>query len=76
MITGEPPMRSHSRKLWPPFAAVVVLALVGLLLLDGVVATVALMAAVVGFFAAAIFAVRGESEGVVGLHDDRRRPPL
>jgi hypothetical protein len=32
-----------------------------------------LAAAVLGFLAAAIYAVRGESEGVVGLHDDRRR---
>lgn len=65
-------MRTHSRRTRPAFALLAVIALVALLLLDGVAAGVALAIAVIGFIAAAIYAVSGESEGIVGIKRDRR----
>jgi hypothetical protein len=53
-------MRTHSRKTWPPFVAVALLALLGVFVLDGVAAGVACFAALVGVLAASIYALAGE----------------
>ena len=53
-------MRTHSRKTWPPFVAVALLALLGLLVLDGVAAGVVSFVALIGLIGASIYAVAGE----------------
>jgi hypothetical protein len=62
-------MPNHSRKTWPPFVAVAVLAVLGLFVLDGVAAGVVLFVALIGTILAAINALRGEkvSDGVGGV---------
>jgi hypothetical protein len=53
-------MRTHSRKAWPPFVAVALLALFGLFVLDGVAAGVVCFAALIGVLGASIYALAGE----------------
>ncbi len=62
-------MRERSRKTWPPFAAVAVLAVLGLFVLNGVAAGVVLFVALIGTILAAINALRGEqpNDGVGGI---------
>jgi hypothetical protein len=62
-------MRTLSRKAWPPFAAVAVLALLGLFVLNGVAAGVVLFVALIGTILAAINALRDEqpNDGVGGI---------
>jgi hypothetical protein len=62
-------MRALSHKTWPVFAAVAVLAVLGLFVLDGVAAGVVLFVALIGAILASINALRGEkvSDGVGGI---------
>jgi hypothetical protein len=62
-------MPNHSRKTWVPFAAVAVLAVLGLFVLNGVAAGVVLFVALIGIVLAAINALRGEqpNDGVGGI---------
>jgi hypothetical protein len=62
-------MRALSHKTWPAFAAVAVLAVLGLFVLDGVAAGVVLFVALIGAILASINALRGEkvSDGVGGI---------
>jgi hypothetical protein len=53
-------MRTHSRKTWPPFLAVALLAVLGVFLLDGVAAGVVSFVALIGLLGACIYAVAGE----------------
>ena len=53
-------MRTHSRKIWPPFLAVALLALLDVFVLDGVAAGVVAFVALLGLIGAAIYAVAGE----------------
>jgi hypothetical protein len=65
----ETPLRTHSRRIWPPFAAVAVLIVVGLFVLDGAAAGVVLFFALLGVIGAAINALRGEKvyDGLGGI---------
>ena len=62
-------MQSHSRHIWPPFAAVAILVVVGLFVLDGAAAGVVLAVAIAGFIAACIYALAGEKvrDGAGGI---------
>jgi hypothetical protein len=62
-------MRALSHKTWPVFAAVAVLAVLGLFVLDGVAAGVVLFVALIGAILASINALRGEkvSDGAGGI---------
>jgi hypothetical protein len=53
-------MRTHSRKIWPPFLAVALLGLLGVFVLDGVAAGVVCFAALIGLLGASIYALAGE----------------
>ena len=53
-------MRTHSRKTWPSFAAVAVLALLGGFVLHGVVAGVVSFCALIALLLACIYALAGE----------------
>ena len=53
-------MRTHSRRIWPPFLAVALLAVLGLFVLDGVAAGVVSFVAFIGLLAASIYALSGE----------------
>ena len=53
-------MSKLSRKTWPPLAAVAVLAVLGLFVLNGVAAGVVLFLALLGVIGAAINGLRGE----------------
>jgi len=53
-------MRTHSRKTWPPFLAVALLALFGVFVLDGVAAGVVSFVALIGLIGASIYALAGE----------------
>ena len=53
-------MRTHSRRIWPPFAAVALLALVAVFVLDGVAGGVVSFAALLGLLGASIYALAGE----------------
>jgi hypothetical protein len=53
-------MRTHSRRIWPPFAVVAMVAVLGGFVLDGVAAGVVSFAALVGVLIAAIYALAGE----------------
>jgi hypothetical protein len=53
-------MRTHSRRIWPPFAAVALLALLALFVLDGVAAGVVSFGALLGLLGASIHALAGE----------------
>jgi hypothetical protein len=62
-------MRTHSRKLWPPFAAVAVLAVLGLFVLHGMAAGIASFVALLGLCGACIYALAGEKvqDGAGGI---------
>jgi hypothetical protein len=53
-------MRTHSRRIWPPFVAVALLALLGVFVLDGVAAGVVSLLDLSGLLGAAIYALAGE----------------
>jgi hypothetical protein len=53
-------MSTLFHKTWPPFAAVAVLAVVGLFVLHGVAAGVVLFVALIGLMLASVNALRGE----------------
>jgi hypothetical protein len=53
-------MRTHSRKTWPPFLAVALLALLGVFVLDGVAAGVVSFVALIGLLGASIYALACE----------------
>jgi hypothetical protein len=55
-------MRTHSRRTWPPFLAVAVLAALGLFVLHGVVSAVVLLVALLGLVGAAVYALAGEND--------------
>jgi hypothetical protein len=62
-------MQSPKRRTWPPFAAVAVLSVLGLFVLDGPAAGVVLFVALLGLIGAAINALRGErvNDGLGGI---------
>jgi len=62
-------MQTHSRNIWPPFAAVAILAAVGLFLVHGTASGVVLAVTVFAFIAACIYALAGEKvrDGVGGI---------
>lgn len=62
-------MRTHSRRIWPAFAAVTLLTLTGLFVLDGAAAGIVLFWALIGWIVAAISALRGETvhDGAGGI---------
>jgi hypothetical protein len=62
-------MRTHSRRIWPPFAVVAILILLGLFMLDGPAAGVVLFVALIGVIGASINALRGETvhDGLGGI---------
>jgi hypothetical protein len=62
-------VHTHSRKIWPSFAAVAVLTLLGLLVLDGAASGVVLFFALLGLIGASINALRGEKvyDGLGGI---------
>jgi hypothetical protein len=62
-------MRTHSRRIWPPFAAVAVLALLGIFIAHGPASGVVLFVALLAFIGACINAVRGErvNDGAGGI---------
>jgi hypothetical protein len=62
-------MRTHSRRTWPLFLVVVVLAALGAFALDGIAAGVVLFAAWLGLLGAAIYALSGEKvqDGAGGI---------
>jgi hypothetical protein len=53
-------MRTHSRKTWPPFLALALLAMLGVFVLDGVAAGVVSFVALIGLLGASIYALAGE----------------
>jgi hypothetical protein len=62
-------VRTHNRRLWPPFAAVVILALLGVFVLEGALAGFVCFVAMLAFIAACIYALAGEdpNDGVGGI---------
>lgn len=62
-------MRTHRRKSWPAFVPVVILAILGLFVLDGIAAGVVLFVALLAFIGACVYAVAGEkvNDGVGGI---------
>ena len=62
-------MRTHSRKTWPLFLAVALLALLGLFVLHGIAAGVILIVAFFGLIGTAIYALAGEKvqDGLGGI---------
>ena len=62
-------MRTHSRKLWPPFAVVAVLSVLALFVLHGVAAAVVLFVALLGFLGTCIYGLAGEKvqDGAGGI---------
>jgi hypothetical protein len=62
-------MREHHRRLWPAFAAVAVLAVLGLFVLHGVAAGVASGVALLGFLGICVYALSGEkvNDGAGGI---------
>jgi hypothetical protein len=62
-------MRTHSRKIWPPFLAVAVVALLGVFVLDGVAAGVVSFVALLALIGASIYALAGEQvhDGAGGI---------
>ena len=62
-------MRTHSRRSWPAFVPVVILAILGLFVLDGIAAGVVLFVALLAFIGACVYAVAGEkvNDGVGGI---------
>jgi hypothetical protein len=62
-------MRTHSRRTWPAFAAVAIVAVLGLFVLHGTAAGVVLFADMIGLICASIFALAGEkvNDGLGGI---------
>jgi hypothetical protein len=62
-------MRTHSRKIWPPFLAVALVAVLGLFVLDGVAAGVVSFVALLALIGASIYALAGErvQDGAGGI---------
>jgi hypothetical protein len=62
-------MTTKSHRLWPGFAAVAVLAVLGLLVLHGVIAGVACGVALLGFLGVCIWGLSGEkvNDGAGGI---------
>ena len=62
-------MRTHSRKLWPAFAAVAVVFVVGLFILHGTARGVAFAVAFFGFLGVCIYGLAGEDvkDGAGGI---------
>jgi hypothetical protein len=62
-------MRTHTRRRWPAFAVVAILAVLGLFVLHGAAAGVVLFLALLGFIGACIYALAGEkvNDGVGGI---------
>jgi hypothetical protein len=62
-------MQTHSRHIWPPFAAVAILAVVGLFVVDGAAAGVVLAVTALAFIGACVYALAGEkvSDGAGGV---------
>jgi hypothetical protein len=62
-------MQTHSRHIWLPFAAVALLAIVGLFVLDGTAGALVLGVATLAFVAACIYALAGEKvhDGAGGI---------
>jgi cytochrome c-type biogenesis protein CcmE len=62
-------MRTHSRRIWPLFAIVAVVALVGLFVLHGIASGVVLFVAVLGLLGTCIYALAGEKvqDGAGGI---------
>jgi hypothetical protein len=54
-------VRTHSRRIWPPFLAVALLAVLGLVVLDGIAGGVVSFAALIGLLGASIYALAGEA---------------
>lgn len=61
-----PPRRRHA---WVGFAAVAVVAVYGVFVLDGAASGPVLLAALVGFIAACIYALKGEDRDTVARAD-------
>lgn len=53
-------MRTHSRRTWPEFLAVALLAVLGMFVLDGVAAGVVSLVALIGLLSVSIHALAGE----------------
>jgi hypothetical protein len=62
-------MRTHSRRTWPLFLAVAVVAALGAFVLHGVAAALVLFAAWLGLLGAGIYALAGEKvqDGAGGI---------
>jgi hypothetical protein len=62
-------MRTHSRRTWPVFLAVIALAAIGVFVLHGVAAALVLFVAWLGLLGAAIYALKGEKvqDGLGGI---------
>jgi hypothetical protein len=62
-------MRTHSRKLWRPFAMVAVLAVLGLFVLDGAAAGAVSLVAMLSFIGVCIYGLAGEKvqDGAGGI---------
>jgi hypothetical protein len=62
-------MRTHSRRTWPLFLAVAVLALLGLFVVHGIAGGVLLLGAVIGVLCGSIYALAGENvnDGAGGI---------
>ena len=62
-------MRTHSRTTWPLFAAVALVAALGLFVLHGVTAGVVLFADLLAFIGVAVYALAGEdvNDGCGGI---------
>ena len=62
-------MRTHSRKTWPLFLAVVVIAALGAFVFDGVLSALLLLLAFLSLLGTAIYALAGEKvqDGAGGI---------
>jgi hypothetical protein len=62
-------MRTHNRRVWPLFAGVAILAVLGLFVIDGTAAAVVLLADLLAFMGACIYALAGEqvNDGAGGI---------
>jgi hypothetical protein len=62
-------MRTNSRKTWPLFVAVALLALLGLFVLPGIAAGVILFVALIGLIGTCVYALAGEKvhDGLGGI---------
>jgi hypothetical protein len=62
-------MRTHTRRTWPLFLVVAVIAALGLFVFHGVAAGIVLLIATLGLFGASIYALTGEKvqDGAGGI---------